>query len=79
MKINKYDNYKNISGRVLKELRVNAKLTQQKLAEQLQLEGINITSKEISKVENNKRLVQDFELFAFAKILNVPVDTFNQL
>jgi transcriptional regulator with XRE-family HTH domain len=77
MKITKYNNYKNISGIKLKELRKNAKLSQQDLAEKLQLEGIDLTSKEISKIETNKRLVQDFELFAFAKIFKVSVDDFN--
>lgn len=77
MKITKYNNYKNISGNKLKELRKKAKLSQQDLAEKLQLEGIDLTSKEISKIETNKRLVQDFELFAFAKIFKVSADEFN--
>lgn len=77
MKITKYNNYKNICGSKLKELRKQAKLSQQDLAEKLQLEGIDLTSKEISKIENNKRLVQDFELFTFAKIFKISADEFN--
>lgn len=77
MKITKYNNFKNISGIKLKEFRKTAKLSQQDLAEKLQLEGVDLTSKEISKIENNKRLVQDFELFAFAKIFKVSADEFN--
>ena len=77
MKITKYNKYRNISGSKLKELRKNAKMSQQDLAEKLQLEGIDLTSKEISKIETNKRLVQDFELFTFAKIFKVSVDEFN--
>lgn len=78
MKITKYNEIRNISGNKLRELRKNSKMSQQELAEKLQLEGIDLTSKEISKIENNKRLVQDFELFAFAKIFKVPADEFNQ-
>lgn len=78
MKITKYNNFKNISGNKLRELRKKAKMSQQDLAEKLQLEGIDLTSKEISKIEMNKRLVQDFELFAFAKIFKVSADVFNQ-
>ena len=52
-------------------------MSQQDLAKKLQLEGIDLTSKEISKIETNKRLVQDFELFAFAKIFKVTSDEFN--
>lgn len=77
MKINKYNNSKNISGSKLRELRLKHNLTQQSLAEKVQLLGIELTVKEISKIENNARLVQDFELFAFAKIFNVSTDIFN--
>lgn len=77
MKITKYNNIKNISGNKLKELRKDAQMSQQDLAEKLQLEGIDLTSKEISKIETNNRLVQDFELFAFAKIFKVSADEFN--
>ena len=38
MKINKYNNVKNISGNKLKELRKEANMSQQDLAEKLQLE-----------------------------------------
>lgn len=79
MKITKYNDLKNISGKKLKELRKAAKLSQQDLAEKLQLEGIDLTSKEISKIETNKRLVQDFELFAFAKLFNISADKFNEI
>ncbi len=79
MKITKYNDFKNVSGIKLKELRKKAKLSQQDLAEKLQLEGIDLTSKEISKFETNNRLIQDFELFAFAKIFNVSADVFNEL
>lgn len=78
MKINKYNNFRNISGIILRELRLKNNLSQQDLAEKLQLLGIELTSKEISKIENNARLVQDFELFAFAKVFNVSADIFNK-
>ena len=77
MKIKNFNNVKNISGEKLKELRKNANMSQQDLAEKLQLEGIDLTCKEISKIENNNRLVQDFELFAFAKIFKISADEFN--
>lgn len=79
MKITKYNEFRNISGSTLSEFRKANKLSQQDLAEKLQLEGIDLTAKEISKIENNKRLVQDFELFAFAKIFKVSADEFNEM
>lgn len=78
MKINKFNKHKNISGIKLRQLRLQANLTQQQLAEKLQLQGLEISLKEISKIENNSRLVQDFELFAFAKFFNVSADIFNE-
>lgn len=78
MKINKYNEFRNISGSVLKELRLKSNLSQQDLAEKLQLLGIELTSKEISKIENDNRLVQDFELFSFAKVFKVSSDVFNK-
>ena len=77
MKINKYYEFKNVSGTILKKLRVEAGMSQETLAEKVQLLGISLTSKEISKIEKNNRLVQDFELFAFAKVFNVSTDIFN--
>lgn len=53
------------------------KMSQKQVAEKLQLEGIDLTEKEISKIEHSNRLVHDFELFAFAKIFNVSSDEFN--
>lgn len=77
MKIKKYNEYRNISGIKLKELRIENKMSQKQVAEKLQLEGIDLTEKEISKIEHNNRLIHDFELFAFAKIFNVSADYFN--
>lgn len=77
MKIKKYNEYRNISGIKLKELQIENKMSQKQVAEKLQLEGIDLTEKEISKIEHNNRLIHDFELFAFAKIFNVSADYFN--
>ena len=55
MKITKYNEFRNISGNKLSELRKANKMSQQDLAEKLQLEGIDLTAKEISKIENNKK------------------------
>ena len=69
MKITKYNEFRNISGNKLSELRKANKMSQQELAEKLQLEGIDLTSKEISKIENNKRLVQDLNYLLLPRYL----------
>lgn len=45
MKITRYNNYRNICGNKLKELRKQTKISQQDLAKILQQEGIDLTSK----------------------------------
>lgn len=45
---------KNIVGNRLRKLRKVNKMSQQDLSKELQLEGIDLTSKEILKIENNK-------------------------
>lgn len=77
MKVGKYNEYRNISSNSIKNIRTSLKLSQQDLAEKLQLLGVQLTAKEISKIERNNRLVQDFELFALAKVLNVSADKLN--
>ena len=77
MKISKFNNSRNISGTMLRKLRIEKGLSQQQLAEKVQLEGVELTSKEISKIENDNRLVQDFELFSFEMVLGVSADKFN--
>ena len=79
MKINNYNNLKNVSGSKIKELRLNLNMSQQELAEKLQLNGISLTAKEISKIELGNRLIQDFELFTFAEIFKVSTDKLNPL
>ena len=51
MKISKFNNSRNISGTMLRKLRIEKGLSQQQLAEKVQLEGVELTSKEISKIE----------------------------
>ncbi len=74
-KINKT---RNVSGNVVKELRLKNNLTQQQLAEKLQLLGVDISLKEISKIEHNARSLKDFELFAIAEIFKVSTDIFKK-
>lgn len=77
MKVNKYYNFKNVSYKIIKKLRKQANLSQADLAYKLQLMGLELTAKEISKIENNSRLIQDFELIAIAKALHASLDDFD--
>lgn len=74
MKLYKYiDGKYNASGAKIRELRENAGLSQEQLAAKLQLAGLNLNQKAVSRIETGLRVVPDFELIFFSDILDVPV------
>lgn len=48
--------------------------SQEKLAAQMQLKGLNINKNAIQRIECGKRMVSDKELDAFSKIFHVTVE-----
>ncbi len=74
MKIYKYGERCNISGRNIRELRERRQLTQEQLAAKMQVEGIPLQQKSISRIEDGSRVVADYELKVFAKIFQVPLE-----
>ena len=50
------------------------RVSQRKLADMLQLEGLEIEKNAIQQIESGERFVIDVELKAFAKVLGVTVD-----
>lgn len=73
MKIYKYDGKCNIIGPRVRQVRERLKISQEMLAARLQLEGIDLTQRAISRIETQDRVVADYELRALAKALNVSV------
>ena len=74
MKIYRYmDGNANASGRRIKELREAAGLSQEQLAAKVQLSGLNLNQKAISRIETGDRVVPDFELIFFSEVFGVPV------
>ena len=74
MKLYKHTNGKcNISGSKIRRLREAAGLSQEQLAARLQLAGLNLNQKAVSRIETGERVVPDFGLLYFSKILCVPV------
>ena len=62
---------KNLIHKNLKVYRIKRGLTQNQLAAKLQTENINIDQQMISKIENNNRIVTDYELMTICRILHV--------
>lgn len=75
MKLYKYKDEKcNVSGNKIRLLREEARLSQEQLAAKIQLAGLNLNQKTISRIETGDRVVPDFELLYFSAALNVPVN-----
>ena len=74
MKIYEYKDRKNLSGRKIQFARKRLGLSQENLAVRLQTEGVSLERDSLSRIETGSRFVADYELKAFAKVLEVPVD-----
>lgn len=71
---NKTDNGKNnICGIRMKEIRENIpiKVSQRKLADMLQIAGLDLNKNGIQRIESGQRFVTDIELKKIAEVLNV--------
>lgn len=70
------DGKNNICGQKVYELRTNAKpkISQRMLAEQLQLNGIDVDKNAVQRIESGQRFVTDIEIIALCKIFNISCD-----
>ena len=73
MKIYKHDGRCNISGERIRQTRERENLSQEQLAAKLQLAGLNITQKAVSRMETGKRVIADYELPYLADVLDVTI------
>ncbi|MEG0895044.1 MAG: helix-turn-helix transcriptional regulator [Oscillospiraceae bacterium] len=66
----------NLCGKKIKDLRksLTPAVSQRMLAEKLQLIGIDLDKNAISKIEGGQRFITDIEIYAFAKVFNIPID-----
>ena len=69
-KIEFYGN-KNVIFEFIKINRMKMGLTQAELAAKLQLMNVNIDQQMVSKIENNTRMVTDYELICLCSVLNI--------
>lgn len=69
MKIYEYQNQKNLCGQRVKERRKELRVTQTQLAARMQLNGVMLDQKAISRIELQDRIVTDYELWVLAKVL----------
>lgn len=65
-----YKGKRNVIAMQLKLMRVRKDVTQQELAARMQVLGTSVDQQAISNIENNRRIVTDFELACFCKALH---------
>ena len=65
---------KNIIGKKIKKLRKQSGLTQEGLAEKLQLEGHEFSDLTILRIEQGKRFVPDYEVIILADFFKITTD-----
>lgn len=69
----------NIIGKKIKQIRKIKGMTQEQLAARLNIQGLNIDRIMISKIENHKRPIYDYEIKAISKSLSVSIqELFNE-
>ncbi len=65
----------NMIGDNLKKLRRKHKMSQQTLSDKLETLAIYVCRGSISRIEDKQRTVTDIELYGFAKVFGVSIDT----
>ena len=71
---NKYNELLNVSSKRIKEYREKNKLSLSALSIKLELMGVDIPKQSLHKIENGKRIVKDFELYAISHVLKVSME-----
>lgn len=73
MKLYEFNGRCNLSGVQVRKRREALHLSQEQLAAQLQLLGLEVSQKVISRIETGLRVVPDYEVVYFAKALDTTV------
>ncbi len=76
MAVRKLNDNLNVIGGNLRKYRTEKHLSQANLTMELNLLGVNLHKNDVYMIENNKRSVKDYEVWAFVKALNI---TYNDL
>lgn len=73
MKIYRYRGKCNASGANIRKIREREGMSQEQLAAKIQLMGVPMVQKAISRIETGERVVADYELMLIAQIFGVDV------
>lgn len=65
---------RNISGKRVRQMRIEKCLSQSYFAARVQVLGVILEQESVSRIEHGQRMVQDYELRAMAQVLGVTAD-----
>ena len=65
---------RNITGKKIRAVRRKKRITQIQLAARLNTLGIDFDQTAISKIENQTKVLLDFEVKAVAQVLGIPIE-----
>ena len=68
------DGKNNLCGVNIASFRKELKISQKKLADKLQLAGLDIDKNAIQRIESGQRFITDIELVYFAKVLEKTIN-----
>ncbi len=68
------DGLNNLCGKNVFRFRTEMGISQRKLADRLQLIGLDVDKNAIQRIEAGKRFVTDIELLAFSKVFDKPLE-----
>ena len=68
------DGKNNICGKNISVLRKNMKISQRKLADLMQIAGLDIDKNAIQRIEAGKRFITDIELTVFAYVFETEIN-----
>lgn len=69
----KYNDNLNVICPILREKRINRKISFETLSSKLLLLGVNIPVTSLHRIENNQRTVRDYEICAISVVLDIDV------
>ena len=60
----------NVCGEQISKIRKNMKISQRKLADRLQIAGLDVDKNAVQRMESGQRFITDIEMVYLAKVLN---------
>lgn len=75
----KYNDKPNIIGKILAQARKEKGYSKTALCRKLELLGIEFDRNEIYRIENARMSVKDFELIAFATVLDIDLNSLKNI